>query len=70
MSGFIASIFALTFFILETGWFNITYEEWLKDKPKSMRSMLGREDFLGTSTEYSGGTDRSKTIKTFNQSLS
>lgn len=45
-------------------------EEWLKDKPKSIRTMLGREDFLGTSTEYSGGTDRSKTIKTFNQSLS
>jgi hypothetical protein len=36
MSGFIASIFALTFFILETGWFNITYEEWLKDNLKTL----------------------------------
>ena len=36
MSGFIASIFALTFFILETGWINITYEEWLKDYLKTL----------------------------------
>jgi len=36
MSGFIASIFALTFFILETGWINITYEEWLKDNLKTL----------------------------------
>ena len=36
MSGFIASIFTLTFFILETGWFNITYEEWLKDNLKTL----------------------------------
>lgn len=36
MSGFIASIFALTFFILETGWINITYEEWLKDNFKTL----------------------------------
>lgn len=36
MSGFIASIFALTFFILETGWFDITYEEWLKDNLKTL----------------------------------
>ena len=36
ISGFIASIFALTFFILETGWINITYEEWLKDYLKTL----------------------------------
>ena len=36
MSGFIASIFTLTFFILETGWFDITYEEWLKDNLKTL----------------------------------
>jgi len=36
ISGFIASIFTLTFFILETGWFGITYEEWLKDNLKTL----------------------------------
>lgn len=36
MSGIIASIFTLTFFILETGWFNITYEEWLRDNIKKL----------------------------------
>ena len=36
MSGFFASIFTLTFFILETGWFNITYKEWLNDYFKTL----------------------------------
>lgn len=45
-------------------------DSWLKGKPKSIRTMLGRDDFLGTSTESSGGTDRTKTIKTFNRSHS
>lgn len=36
MSGFIISIFTLTFFILETGWFNITYEEWFKNNFKKL----------------------------------
>jgi len=36
MSGFIASIFTLTFFILETGWFDITFEEWLTDNLKTL----------------------------------
>lgn len=45
-------------------------EEWLRDKHPSIRTMLGRDDFLGTSTVNSGGTDRSKTIKTFNRSHS
>jgi len=45
-------------------------EEWLRDKHPSIRTMLGRDDFLGTSTVTSGGTDRSKTIKTFNRSHS
>jgi len=36
MSGFIASIFTLTFFILKTGWFNITYEEWFKNNFKKL----------------------------------
>ena len=45
-------------------------DSWLKGKPKSIRTMLGRDDFLGTSTELSGGTNRSKTIKTFNRSHS
>ena len=45
-------------------------DSWLKGKPKSIKTMLGRDDFLGTSTKFSGGTDRSKTIKTFNRSHS
>lgn len=36
MSGIIASIFTLAFFILETGWFNITYEEWFKNNIKTL----------------------------------
>jgi ectoine hydroxylase-related dioxygenase (phytanoyl-CoA dioxygenase family) len=45
-------------------------ESWLKNKNSKIRTMLGRDDFLGTSSETSGGTDRSKTIKTFNKSHS
>ena len=41
-------------------------EQWLKGKPQAIKTMLGRNDFLGTTTKESGGTDRSKTIKTFN----
>lgn len=40
MSGFIASIFALIFFILEIGWVDITYEEWLKDNFKILISIF------------------------------
>lgn len=36
MSGFIASIFTLTFFILEIGWIDMTFEEWLKDNLKTL----------------------------------
>ena len=45
-------------------------ESWLKNKNSKIRTMLGRDDFLGTSSKTSGGTDRSKTIKTFNISHS
>jgi len=41
-------------------------DRWLKGKSPAIKTMLGRNDFLGTTTINSGGTDRSKTIKTFN----
>ena len=45
-------------------------EKYLRKKPKELRIMLGREDFLGTTSKTSGGADRSKTVKTFNWSQS
>lgn len=45
-------------------------ESWLKNKDPKIKTMLGRDDFLGTSTKTSGGTDRTKTMKTFNRSHS
>ena len=45
-------------------------EKYLRNKPKELRIMLGREDFLGTTSKTSGGADRSKTVKTFNWSQS
>ena len=40
MSGLIASIFTLTFFILETGLIDMTYEEWLNDNFKTLLAFI------------------------------
>lgn len=40
-------------------------EDWLKDKPHQLRVMLGREDFLGSTTIERGSADYSLIPKTF-----
>ncbi len=41
-------------------------EEWLEGKPFELRRMLGREDFLGTTTIERGRADYTHLVRTFN----
>lgn len=41
-------------------------EEWLEGKPLDLRVMLGREDFLGTTTIARGHADHTHLVRTFN----
>ena len=41
-------------------------EEWLAGKPYPLRVMLGREDFLGSTTVARGGADYTHLVRTFN----
>ena len=40
-------------------------EDWLKDKPYELRVILGREDFLGSTTIERGSADYTTIPKTF-----
>ena len=41
-------------------------EAWLEGKPFEMRTMLGREDFLGSTTIARGSADYTNLVRTFN----
>ena len=40
-------------------------DEWLEGKPEELRIMLGREDFLGSTTIARGSADYTKIPRTF-----